>query len=59
MKRVTAKDLLKEQNSRLKKMRQMEDDMRCSEDAKYAFHRPPYYLAYKVETPGPRPKETD
>lgn len=57
--KVTAKDLLHEQNARLKKMRQMEDDMKCSEDAKYAFQRPPYYLTYKVETPGNRPKETE
>lgn len=56
--RVTAKDLLNEQNTRLRKMKQLEDDMKCSEDAKHAFHRPPYYLAYKVETPGHEPKET-
>lgn len=58
MVRVSAKDLLNEQNTRLRKMKQMEDDMKCSEDAKYNFHRPPYYLTYRVETPG-RPKETD
>lgn len=55
--RVTAKELLKEQNTRFRKMKQMEEDMKCSEDAKYVFHRPPYYLTYKVETPG-KPKET-
>ena len=44
MNSVTVKDLMQDQEARLKKMRQQEKEYNVSEIAKCLFRQPPYYM---------------
>ena len=41
---ITVKNLMDDQNKRLKKMRQQEKEENASDTAKYLFKQKPYYL---------------
>lgn len=45
MNSVTVKDLMQDQEARLKKMRRQEKEDNVSETAKSLFRQPPYYMS--------------
>lgn len=47
MKRVTAKELMKEQNERYRKIKESEE--KVTEDMKFNFYRKPYYMTANKE----------
>lgn len=49
---VTAKDLVKSQDKRLKRMRQQEDEEKVPETAKCLFRQKPYYMTASKESNG-------
>ena len=49
MNRVTVKDLMQDQEARLKKMRQQEKEYNVSETAKCLFRQPPYYMSERFK----------
>ena len=49
MNSVTVKDLMQDQEARLKKMRQQEKEYNVSETAKCLFRQPPYYMSERCQ----------